>query len=223
MSRINFLFGVGLVENAEDQTAIIEVIPAEQLFERESVLQVKAKEMIGKLYFDEIDVLIIDEIGKNISGAGADPNITGRNCRFIEWEAKPLVKKIVMLGLTEETHGNAIGLGAADVITMKLFRQLDVAATYANAITSAYLDGAAIPLIMNTEREAIALAVKTVLRVKPQDCKIVRIRDTLELTRIQVSEPLLESVRQNPMRFEVLSAPSPFAFSEDGTLQAIAA
>src|SRR5207247_3151414 len=104
MVKSNFLFGVGMVENAHDETVIIEAVTAERLFEREPVLQAKAKEMMPRLYFDEIDVLIVDEIGKNISGAGADPNITGRNRRFIEWEAKPSVKKIVFLGLTEKSH-----------------------------------------------------------------------------------------------------------------------
>ena len=223
MSKINFMFGVGLVENAEEDTAILEVLPAEQVFEREAILQAKAKEMMARLYFDEIDVLIIDQIGKNISGFGADPNIMGRNCRFVEWEAKPFVKKIVMLGLTPETHGNATGLGVADVITMRLFKEMDVAATYANVITSAYLDGAAIPIIMNSEREAIQLAVKTVLRVKPKDAKIVRIKNTLHVTHIQVSEPLLDVVRANPMRFEVLGPPLAMEFDAGGKLPAIAA
>jgi hypothetical protein len=220
MSKTNFLFGLGMVENAHDETALVEAVTAEDLFTREAELQASAKDMMARLFFDEIDVLIIDEIGKNISGSGADPNITGRNCRFVEWNMKPFVKKIVMLGLTEETHGNATGLGSADVITMTLFKQMDVGYTYANVITSNYLDGAAIPIIMNTEQDAIALAVKTVLRVKPQDCKIVRIKNTLMVRDIEVSEPLLETIRANPMKFEVLSAPAPMAFDGDGRLNA---
>ena len=111
MSKKNFLFGVAMVENAADETAIIEAVPAEQMFEREPVLQAKAKELMARICFDEVDVLIVEQIGKNISGAGMDPNITGRNNRFIEWNMKPLVKKIVVLGLTPETHGNACGIG----------------------------------------------------------------------------------------------------------------
>ena len=88
MSKKNFLFGVGMVENAADETAIIEAVPAEQVFEREPVLQAMAKEMMARICFDEVDVLIVEQIGKNISGAGMDPNITGRNNRFIEWEAE---------------------------------------------------------------------------------------------------------------------------------------
>jgi hypothetical protein len=214
----NVLFGVGVVENAYDETALIEVVPAEQLAAREPELQAMAKRMMPQLYFDDIDVLVIDEMGKNISGAGFDPNITGRNRRAVKWEAKPRVKKIVVLGLTRETMGNATGIGGADVITMRLYRELDVPSTYANIITSANLDGAAIPMIMNDDHDAIALAVKTVVRVKPQDCRIVRIRNTLQLGEIQVSEPMLAEVRARPDRFEVLGQPAPLLFDAQGNL-----
>lgn len=219
MEKKNFLFGLGLVENANDETALLEAIPAEALFKREAELQAIAKDMMARLFFDEIDVLIIDEMGKNISGSGFDPNITGRNNRFVEWNLKPLVKKIVVLGLTEETHGNATGVGLADVITMKLYKAIDVGPTYANVITATYLDGAAIPIVMNTEQEAIQLAIKTVVRVKPQDVKIVRIKNTLHIEHIQVSEPLLAEIRRQPERFEVLGAPFAMRFDAQGNLQ----
>ncbi|HUF20961.1 MAG TPA: lactate racemase domain-containing protein [Burkholderiales bacterium] len=218
MAKKNFLFGVAMVENAADETAIVEIVPAEQTFEREPQLLAKAKELMPRLQFDEIDVLVVERIGKNISGSGMDPNITGRNCRFVEWELKPLVKKIAVLGLTPETHGNATGLGAADVITMRLYREVDIAKTYANIIASTYLDGAAIPMIMNTDEDAIHLAVKTVVRTKPQDTKIVRIANTLEIVDIHVSEPLLSLVKANPSLFEIVGEPAPFKFDAKGTL-----
>ena len=218
ISARTVLFGVGVVENAYDETALIELIPAERLTLREPELQALAKQFMPQLYFDEIDVLIIDEMGKNVSGAGFDPNITGRNRRAVKWVAKPLVKKIVVLGLTRESMGNATGIGSADVISMRVWREFDVASTYANIITSANLDGAAIPLVMNTDRDAIGLAVKTVVRVKPEESRIVRIKNTLHLSEIQVSEPLLELVRRHPERFELASAPAPFAFDAGGTL-----
>ncbi|MGH8767237.1 MAG: lactate racemase domain-containing protein [Burkholderiales bacterium] len=222
LARRNVLFGMGIVENAHDQTAAIEVIPSERIAEREPVLQDMAKKLMPQLFFDEIDVLIIDEMGKNISGAGFDPNITGRNRRAVQWNYGPLTKKIVVLGLTPETHGNATGVGGADVITMRLFREIDVPSTYANIITSMNLDGGAIPMVMNSDREAIQLAVKTVVRVKPQDCRIVRIRNTLELAQLQVSEPLLAEVRARPDRFQIASPPAPFAFDAGGRLAALA-
>ena len=218
ITRRNVLFGVGIVENAYDETALIELVLADKLATREPELQEMAKRMMPTLDFDEIDVLIIDEMGKNISGAGFDPNITGRNRRAVKWNARPLVKKIVVLGLTRETMGNATGVGSADVITMRLYRELDVPSTYANIITSCNLDGAGIPIIMNTDHDAIALAVKTVVRVKPQDCRIVRIRNTLQLAEIQVSENMLAEVSARADRFEVVTAPAPLAFDANGTL-----
>ena len=218
MSKKNFLFGVAMVENAADETAVIEVVPQEQVLEREPVLQAKAKELMPRLQFDEIDVLVVEKIGKNISGSGMDPNITGRNCRFVEWDMKPFVKKIAVLGLTPETHGNATGLGAADVITMNLYKELDIGKTYANIITSTYLDGGAIPIIMNTDQEAIQLAVKTVVRVKPEDTKVVRIATTLDVVDIHVSEPLLPFIKANPSMFEIVGEAEPFKFDSKGSL-----
>jgi hypothetical protein len=174
--------------------------------------------MMARLFFDEIDVLIIEHMGKNISGAGFDPNITGRNNRFIEWNMQPLVKKIVVLGLTPETHGNATGVGLADVIPMRLYKEIDLAKTYTNVIASTYLDGALIPMIMNTDEECIRLAIKTVVRTKPQDTKVVRIRNTLELVDIHVSEPLMAQVRASPDKFEIVGQPEAFRFDSKGTL-----
>jgi len=222
LANRNVLFGVGIVENAHDQTAVIEVIPAEQIAAREPLLQDMAKKLMPQLFFDEIDVLVIDEMGKNISGAGFDPNITGRNRRAVQWNYGPRTKKIVILGLTPETGGNATGLGGADIITMRLFREIDIPSTYANIITSMNLDGGAIPMVMNTEQEAIQLAVKTVVRVKPRDCRIVRIHNTLELAQIQVSEPLLAEVRARPDRFQIASPAAPFAFDASGRLAPLA-
>ena len=198
MDKKPFLFGVGIVENAYEKTALVEVIPAETLMEREPELLTRARQLIPKLLFEDIDVLVIDEIGKNISGSGCDPNVTGRNNRHIPWTEEPKVQKIVLLDLTEETHGNAVGFGVADVITMEIYRKLDIPSTYANAITATYLDGANIPVIMNTEEEAIRLAVKSLRRVRPEAARIVRIKNTLELTHITVSEPMLPEVKAHP-------------------------
>lgn len=214
-----FLLGVGIVENAADETAIIEAILAEQLFERETALQATAKAMLGRLMFDEIDVLVIDEIGKNLSGSGADPNITGRNARGTVWEAKPKVTKIVMLSLTKETKGNASGVGAADAITMRLFKDIDLPTTYANIVPSTCLDSGAIPLILNTDHDAIAVALKATPRVKPVEARVVRIRNTLRVMDIMVSEALLPVVAREPEKFEILSEPAPFAFDASGRIQ----
>ena len=212
ISKKNILFGVGLVENAADETAIAEIVHAENIFSREIELQKIAKNYMPRLLFDEIDVLVIDQIGKNISGAGMDPNITGRNSGGVKWDVKPDVKKIVVLGLTPETHGNATGIGMADVITYEVYKDLDISKTYANVITSTYLDGAAIPVIMNTSEEAIKLAAKTVNRVKVKDLKIVRIKNTLELIHIEISENMFDIVSSSNNSFEVIGKPYPWKF-----------
>jgi hypothetical protein len=219
MKKLPFLFGVGVVENAHEQVAQIEVMAAESLLKREPELLARAREYMPKLLFDAIDVLVIDEIGKDISGSGFDPNVTGRNNRYIPWSGPPEVQKIVLLDLTEKTHGNATGLGLADVITMKLYKKMDIASTYANLITATYLDGANIPVIMNTEEEAIRLAVKTLRRIRPENARIVRIKNTLELLHILVSEPMLAEVEAHP-QMKALGIPAAFMFDTKGNLKA---
>ena len=196
MDRVPFLFGVAVVENAAQETAILEVIPAEQLFDRERELLARARTMMGRLMFDAIDVLVIDEMGKNISGLGFDPNVTGRVHRGAS--LGPHVQRIVVLDLTAESHGNAAGVGLADVITTKLWTKLDVTATYSNVITTSDLERAAIPVVMNTAEQAIRLALTSLLGVAPGEARIVRIKNTLELTHILVSEPMLDEVRRHP-------------------------
>ena len=220
-ANTRFLFGVGLVENAYDETAIVEAIPAPRLFERERALQAEAKARMGRIFFHDFDVLVIDRMGKEISGAGFDPNVTGRNNRGVEGFDDPVVNKIVVLDLTDTTHGNATGLGLADVITRRLFDRIDYGATWANVITSNYLDGGTVPIVMRTAREAVALGAKTALRVESGEARIVRIRDTLTLGTIMVSEPMLEEVRAHP-DMEAIGEPEPFAFTPDGRLEPIA-
>ena len=211
MEHIPFLFGIGMVEDAYDDTAIVEAMPAETLISREPVLQSRAKELIARIFVDDIDVLVIDEIGKEISGAGADPNVTG--CRNEVGFELPRVKKMVILDLSDATKGNATGFGAADVITHRLLSRVDFAATYANTVTSTYLEGAKIPIPMKTGQDAVRLAVKTLIGVQPENARIVRIRSTLSLEEIQVSAPLLEEIRLEE-RMEILAEPSKVVFSD---------
>ena len=214
MPHIPFKFGLALLEDAHDETAKIEAVLPDQLLEREAQLLEKATQMMGRLYFDHIDVLVIDQIGKEISGAGFDPNVAGRNSRGVTGFDRPHVEKLVLLDLTDTTHGNATGIGMADVITQRLFDRIDFAATYANVITSAYLDGAAIPMVMATTKDAVSVAVKTVLRIKPHDVRMVRIKDTLSIEQIYVSESLLPEVDAHPS-MKRLSEPKHMAWTED--------
>ena len=218
MERTSILFGIGVVENAYDRTAIVEALLPDALVEREVELQTKAKSLMGRLYFSDIDILLIDRMGKEISGAGFDPNITGRNHRGVTGFDDPKVQKIVVLDLTKMTNGNATGLGLADVITRKLYDAIDYPSTYGNVITSAYLDGALIPIAMPTDQQAVQLAIKTLVRVKQGQARIVRIRDTLSIDKISVSEPMLTEVKQHP-DMSIIGEPAPFDFAPDGTLR----
>jgi hypothetical protein len=219
MQKINFLFGVAMVENAEDRTALVELVPSEKVMQREPELLRLARQWMPRLQFEQLDLLIVDHMGKNITGTGMDPNITGRNARGSSWDAGIDIKKIAVLGLTAETDGNATGVGAADVITMRLYREFDPAKTYANVIAATLLDGAAIPMIMNTDREAVQLAARTIPRTLPKDTTIVHIPNTLEITEIDVSETLLPHVHANPDKFEIIGELAALVFDSDGNLE----
>jgi hypothetical protein len=210
LKNINFLFGVGLVEDAYDHTAIVEAIPAAQLFDKEADLQSMAKKLMGKICFDQIDVLVVEEIGKEISGGGCDPNITGnKNEPGFE---KPNVSKIVLLDLTDKTKGNATGFAAADVITKKLFDKIDFPTTYANVVASSKLEGGKIPIPMKDGDQAVRLALKTLNGIDPINARVVRIKNTLKLAEIYVSESMLKDVNRNSM-LEAISAPAEMSFN----------
>ena len=210
LEKINFLFGVGLVEDAYDHTAIVEAIPANQLFDKEANLQAMAKKLMGKICFDQIDVLVIDEIGKEISGGDCDPNITG-----IKTEPgfeKLHLPTIVLLDLTDKTKGNATGFAAADVITKKLFDKIDFPTTYANVVASSKLEGGKIPIPMKDGDQAVRLALKTLNGIDPIKARVVRIKNTLKLAEIYVSEAMLKDVDENSM-LEAITAPSEMSFN----------
>jgi hypothetical protein len=135
-----------------------------------------------KLQFDEIDVLIIDQIGKDITGAGMDPNITGKmSVGPIPNFSGPKIKRIVVLGLSEGTHHNATGVGVADFITKNVYESIDLVSTYANCIASGNPEAGRIPIMVDTEQEAILAALQTCPKTDIAKPKIVRIKDTLHL------------------------------------------
>jgi hypothetical protein len=192
-------FGLAVVENAYDQTALIRFVPGERFLLDEPELLAIAKKMMPRILVDEIDVLIVDEIGKDISGAGMDPNIVGRTTEgILPGFSGPSIQKIVVLDLTEKTHGNACGIGVADFITEQVRRKIDTASTYANCIASANPRSGAIPIAMKNEEEAIRAAVQTCTGIDRSKLKIVRIKNTLELGHIEVSKTVLEAIRNRP-------------------------
>lgn len=211
------IFGLAILENAYDQTAHIYSVKAEDMYEKEMELLALAKSYMPRLLVPEIDVLIVNEIGKDISGSGMDPNITGRNVSNEPGFDAPPIKKIVVLGLSEKTHGNATGLGLADVTTLSVVNNLDLNSTFANCITATELGGAKIPMFFNNDKEAIAVAVKTCNRVEIKDIKLVRIPNTLELSIIEVSTTLLPYLKDRA-DIEILSEPYSMEFDDNGKL-----
>nr|WP_144352915.1 lactate racemase domain-containing protein [Sporomusa termitida] len=190
------LFGIATVENAYDKVAKLVAVPAEAIIAVDQQLLQEAKAGMPRILFDQIDVLIVDRIGKEISGDGMDPNITGRYSTPYA-SGGPEVAKLVVLDLTPQTHGNANGMGTADFTTRKLFNKIDFASTYANCLTSTIAIPARIPLIMETDKEAVLAAIKTCNARDLTKVRMVRIKDTLHLGEIYISEALLAAAGAN--------------------------
>ncbi len=209
-------FGLATVENADEEPCKIVAIPASDLEAGEASLLEEAKRNLARLPFDDLDVLVVDEIGKNVSGDGADPNVTGRYATTAA-SGGPKVQRMVYLGLTEETGGNANGLGMADVVTERLVAGMDRPSTYMNALTSTTPQPVKIPMTMPSDEMAVAAALTMCAGVAPAQVRLVRIQNTLRLGRMWVSEALLGEVEDDE-RLTVVEGPRPMRFGEDGAL-----
>ena len=204
LSRAKVGFGVAIMENAYDQTLLVEAVPAEKMLEREAELVMLSRKNMPILMIPDIDVLVVEQIGKDISGNGYDPNILGKSFLLKEFVLPvPKIGRMVVLDVSPASHGSAVGIGIFDVTTRKLFDQLNMEAMYANDIALGCLDDCKIPLVAADEEEAIRVAVKVLQDNDPEKLKIVRIRDTLHMEEIQVSEDLLDVVKADP-RLELL-------------------
>lgn len=198
LEKCHIAFGVAVIENAYDETYLVEVVPGEVLIEREKELVKIAKQKMPILIPPEIDVLIVEEIGKNISGAGYDPNILGKSSVLKQFLLPvPKIKRMVLLDVTPESHGNAIGIGMFDVTTQKVFDRLDYKAMYANAIACRCIEDCRVPLVAADEDEAVRVAIKCIRGVDLENLRIVKIKSTLELEYIEVSERVLEDVGED--------------------------
>jgi hypothetical protein len=216
LARAPIPFGVALVENGLGRLRQVEAVPAARMAIREAELLVLATASLARLPLDRIDVLVLDEIGKDISGLGMDSNVVGR------WFAGPTgeppsIQRIVARGLTDRTEGNAAGVGLADVVLRRLVERIDHARTYMNSITAKTPEGSRVPLTVDTDREALAVALACCLRVEPGTARIVRAPDTKHLERLYVSEAALDEVLATG-RCEVLEPPHPIAFDREGML-----
>ena len=218
LSRLPILFGLGAVENARHQTARVQAMLPEVLEETEARLLREAWHLLGRIPFDFLHLLIVDEIGKDVSGTGMDPNVIGRMYFFPNEEPKsPRYVRILVRDLTPTTAGNAVGMGLADFGTRRLANKVNFHYTYTNALTGLSPMRSKLPIIFETDREAIQGALKTIGLTEPLDAKVARIRNTLALEYLQVSEALLPEIEQRP-DLEVLDGPFEFQFSETGDL-----
>ena len=221
LARAPILLGIATLENGYEQTAEIETFEASEIEAGEKRLLKKNKRTYPGLPFDNIDVLVVDWIGKDVSGTGLDTNVIGRMRIPGELEPmRPRIRTIVALALTKASHGNAVGLGLADLISRRLRDAMDDEATAINVITSGFLDRGKVPLTLPSDRAAIETAL---LRLPPESRRrprLVHIHDTLHVAEFDVSEALLEDVARNP-KLGSIGAPRPLAFDAEGTIEAM--
>jgi hypothetical protein len=216
LARVPVLAGVAVLENSLDETAEVHVVAPEKFEETDRRLLERAWQTLPRIPFDPLDVLIVEEMGKNISGTGMDKNVIGIGPRVggkMEMGA-PAVSTIVVLGLTSESHGNATGVGLADITTRRLVDSIDYKATYTNVLTTRLWSAGRLPVIMETDRDAIEVALG---ETPPAQVRFVRIKNTSHLEELEISEALLPEARQGGLT--VVSEPRPLEFDETGHLR----
>lgn len=221
-ARAPIAFGLGVVENAYDETARIEAaLPPD--FERcEEELLVSAKKWLARLPFHEADLLIIDQIGKEISGSGMDTNVVGRKRAFrtAPPENQPTMRFIFIRGLSEHTHGNAAGLGVADFTTTRLVKAMDYRATVINCLTAGYPDGANLPVHLDSDREILDAALGMLGTRPPEKARVMHIKNTMILESVEASEACLEELPKMT-RFQVVGGPDVLSFDTQGNLASL--
>ena len=216
LARTRVVGGIALLENGLDRLKKLEAIPAEEILSREPGLLEEAKHLRPMLPFEEAHVLIVDSLGKDLSGTGMDTNVIGR--RFITGAKepdRPRIKRIAVLRLSPASKGNAYGIGLADVTTRAVVRDMDPASMHANAMASTFVERARVPLALPSDRQAIEAAVSTCNHSDLGTLKMGRIRDTLHLEELHVSEALLDSLSES---VDVLAGPLAWTFDDQGNL-----
>jgi len=218
LAKARIGFGVGIVENGYDETAVIEAFAPEALESGERRLLKSAREWMARLPFSPIDVLIVEEMGKNISGSGMDTNVIGRPSNPHEpFPNDPKILWIVTLDLTEESYGNAVGIGNADFTTRRLVEKIDMKPTLINAITACAPGGAKVPATFDTDREAVETALSCIGLTPPEKARVIRIRSTLMLGEIEVSEAYAAEIAKRPDLTPIGDA-SPLPFDAAGRI-----
>jgi hypothetical protein len=213
LSKLSILFGIGMLENVRHQTAKVEAMLPEALEETEARLLTEAWTLLGRIPFEFLHLLIVDELGKEISGTGMDPNVIGRMYFSPNEEPKsPRYIRILVRDLTEKTAGNAVGMGLADFSTRRLANKINFQYTYTNALTGLSPMRSKMPIIFETDKDAIEGALKTIGMTEPTDAKVARIKNTLDLEYLYASDALLPEIRERA-DLEVVSGPHPFEFT----------
>jgi hypothetical protein len=222
LASCRIVAGLAIVENSYDETARIEAVAPGDFEEREKQLLILAKQWMPKLPFDAVDILVLDEIGKDISGSGMDTNIVGR--KYHDHQAAegetPRIKKIIVRGLTPATHGNASGIGLAEFCRTQLVEEMDARITRINCITGGHSTGAMVPLDYETDREILDVALVSIGLTEPPEARFLWARNTLDIAEIECSNIYLQEARERD-DLEVLCEPRPMPLGEDGNLPPI--
>ena len=218
LKKLPILFGIGIVENQFDETAIIDLLVPEELIDREKVLLKRAKELIPYLPFNRMDILIVDEMGKDISGTGMDTNVIGRNL-FIGHPRfeNPQITRVFIRDLTEGSHGNATGIGMADYTTKRLVDKIDYPSLRINVTNGMSPENGRVPIFFERDNDAIMAAYYNSGVLDPQDLKMLWVKNTLDLRYLYASQAFLNETRSNP-KLEILSEPFEFPFDQNGNL-----
>jgi hypothetical protein len=211
-------FGIALVENQREETEIIRAIAAADIEKTEKELLIKAKQLFPTIPLNPIDLLIVDWMGKEISGTGMDQNVIGRSViPYHNPLSQPVIMRIFVRDLSSASGGNATAIGNADFTTRRLVDKIDHHATYMNAITSSCPEAVRIPIYFDSDREAIEAALKTVGEVAPEEARVVHIASTLHLEKMNISQALLREA-ENMERISVTGPPRPMKFDDHGNL-----
>jgi len=213
-ARAKIPFGLALVENGYARLSLVEAVPAAEMRRRERELLALARERMPRLPFSAIDVLILDCIGKDVSGLGMDSNVVGRYYAGPTGEG-PSIQRIVVRDLTDATEGNAVGIGLADVVLERAVRKMDAVKTYMNSITAKTPEGARVALTMPDDRTALAIALACCVGIESPDARIVRAPDTKHLDLLWVSEPAIAAALETG-RCDLVRLPAPIRFDRQG-------
>lgn len=215
------LCALGIVENAYGKTSLVSAMPSDEIEKKEKELLLFSKKLMARLPFNDIDLLIVDEMGKDVSGVGIDPNVTGRNRDLLGVFDHPVrVKRLFVRDLTAKSKGNAVGIGLADITTQRLVNKIDYDATYKNCITGISPEKAAVPMHFKTDRKGIEVGLGSMGLIPPEKSKIVRIKNTNRLETVAVSEAFADELQQRS-DLEILGEPQPMEFDEEDILLAL--